>query len=170
MPSEPPERKLVITLLLTSTLLTILGIAGVLRGVEELSLGPIPEDVRELYKPDVEVTDVEIQLLEAQMSNPYRRPMAAANVVVSTLVLVGSFLLSWRRRLAQWWIKQAVLAKIIWIAAYTASLVHHLKVTFPPVPVGHPNGGLGEIVAGVVLFAVSMAGLAAWAVRVASRR
>ncbi|MBW2378831.1 MAG: hypothetical protein JRG70_04645 [Deltaproteobacteria bacterium] len=102
---------MIIALLLTSTLLTMLGIAGVLRGAYDLSLAPLPEDIRELYEPEAEVTDAEVQLFEAQVSNPYRRPMAAANVVVSALVLIGSFMLSWRRKLALWWIKQAVAAK-----------------------------------------------------------
>lgn len=85
------------------------------------------------------------------MTNPYRRPLAAANVVVSALVLIGSFMLSWRRKLAQWWIKQAVVAKLIWIAAYTVSLVSHVKLTFAPLPLEHPGGALPEVIAGVVL-------------------
>ena len=151
MADESNERKVIIAILLTSTLLTMLGIAGVLRGAYDLSLAPLPEDVRELYEPEAEVTDAEVQLLEAQVTNPYRRPMAAANVVVSALVLIGSFMLSWRRKLALWWIKQAVTAKLIWIAAYTASLVSHVKLTFSPLPLEHPGGALPEIIGGVVL-------------------
>ncbi|MBW2376414.1 MAG: hypothetical protein JRF55_10570 [Deltaproteobacteria bacterium] len=105
MADESNERKVIIAILLTSTLLTMLGIAGVLRGAYDLSLAPLPEDVRELYDPEDEVTDAEVQLLEAQVTNPYRRPLAAANVVVSALVLIGSFMLSWRRKLALWWIR-----------------------------------------------------------------
>lgn len=150
MTGETVERKVVITILLVSTLLTMLGIAGVLRGAYDLSLAPLPEDVRELYGPDVELSDIEVELLEAQVSNPYRRPMAAANVVVSGLVLIGSFMLSWRRKLAQWWIKQAVVAKLIWIAAYTVSLVQHIKATFPPLPSELEGAGLPEIIAGIV--------------------
>lgn len=150
---------MVITILLTSTLLTMLGIAGVLRGAYDLSLAPLPEDVRELYTPDVEVTEAEIQLLEAQVTNPYRRPMAAANVVVSALVLIGSFMLSWRRRLAQWWIKQAVVAKLIWIVAYTASLISHIKLSFVPLPIEQPGATLQEVMAGVVLVSTLSAAL-----------
>ena len=90
MAKESNERRVIITILLTSTLLTMLGIAGVLRGAYDLSLAPLPEDVRELYEPEAQVSDAEIQLLEAQVSNPYRRPMAAANVVVSSLVAPSS--------------------------------------------------------------------------------
>ena len=159
MASESRERKMVITILLTSTLLTMLGIAGVLRGAYDLSLAPLPEDVRELYTPDVEVTEAEIQLLEAQVTNPYRRPMAAANVVVSALVLIGSFMLSWRRRLAQWWIKQAVVAKLIWIVAYTASLISHIKLSFVPLTIEQPGATLQEVMAGVVLVSTLSAAL-----------
>jgi len=150
---------MVITILLTSTLLTMLGIAGVLRGAYDLSLAPLPEDVRELYTPDVEVTEAEVQLLEAQVTNPYRRPMAAANVVVSALVLIGSFMLSWRRRLAQWWIKQAVVAKLIWIVAYTVSLISHIKLSFVPLPIEQPGATLQEVMAGVVLVSTFSAAL-----------
>ena len=134
MASESNERRMIIAILLTSTLLTMLGIAGVLTGAYDLSMAPLPEDVRELSEVNEELSDAEVQLFEARVSNPYRRPMAAANVVVSALVLIGSFLLSWRRRLAQWWIKQAVAAKLIWIGAYTATLVSHVNLTFVPLP------------------------------------
>ena len=150
MAGETSERRIILIILLVSTLLTMLGIAGVLRGAYDLSLAPLPEDVQEHYGPDVELTEIEIQLFEAQISNPYRRPMAAANVVVSGLVLIGSFMLSWRRKLAQWWIKQAVAAKLIWITAYTVSLVQHIKLTFPTVPLEQVGAGLSEIIGGVV--------------------
>ena len=159
MASDSSERRVVIAVLLTSTFLTMLGVAGVLRGAYDLSLEPLPEDVRDLFDPDAEVTDAEIQLLEAQVSNPYRRPMAAANVVVSGLVLIGSFLLSWRRALAQWWIKQAVTAKLIWIVAYTATLVQHIKLTLPPTPVEQLGVGQSEIIGGVVFVGLVSAGM-----------
>ena len=71
--------------------------------------------------------------------------------MVSALVLIGSFMLSWRRKLALWWIRQAVVAKLIWIAAYTVSLVSHIKLTFAPLPLEHPGGALPEVMAGVIL-------------------
>ncbi|MGD8606612.1 MAG: hypothetical protein PVH21_04925 [Myxococcales bacterium] len=151
MAGESSKRRIVIAILLTSTLLTMLGIAGLLRGAFDLSLAPLPEDVRDLYEPDAAVSDAEVQLLEAQVSNPYRRPMGAANVVVSALVLIGSFLLSWRRKPAQWWIKQAVAAKLIWITAYTATLVRHIQTTFVVPPVESASADLSEIITGVIL-------------------
>jgi hypothetical protein len=159
MASETRDRKAVITILLVSTLLTMLGIAGVLRGAYDLSPQPVPEDLRELYGPDEEITELQVQLLEAQVSNPYRRPMAAANLVVSALVLIGSFMLSWRRKMAQWWIKQAVVAKLIWIAAYTATLVQHIKLTFPPLTLERAGAGLAEVVGGVIVVSIASAAL-----------
>ncbi len=142
---------MVVAIMLTSTLLTMLGIAGVLTGGYDLSMTPLPEDLRELSERDTELSDAEVLLLEARVSNPYRRPMAAANVVVSALVLIGSFLLSWRRSLAQWWIRQAVAAKLIWIGAYTVSLVSHLKLTFAPLPVEEPRAGLQGLIGSLVV-------------------
>ncbi len=159
MASETGDRKAVVTILLVSTLLTMLGIAGVLRGAYDLSSQPVPEDLRELYEEETEVTELQVQLLEAQVSNPYRRPMAAANVIVSGLVLVGSFLLSWRRKLAQWWIKQAVAAKLLWILAYTITLVQHIKLTFPTVVLEQAGAGLEEIIGGVIVVSLASAAL-----------
>ncbi len=150
MADETDERRVIISLLLVSTLLTILGIAGVLGGTYDLSMDPLPEDLRDEFAPGAEVTDFEIQLVEARLSNPYRRPMAAANVVVSSLVLIGSFMLSWRRKLAQWWIKQAVVAKSIWIAAYTASFVRHIRLTFPTAPLNEVSADVSDVVVGVI--------------------
>ena len=129
MAEETSERRTIVTILLVSTLLTMLGVAGLIMGSYDLSLEPIPADARELYGPEAD--PITVEMFEARVSNPYRRPMAAANVVVSSLVLIGSFLLSWRRKLAQWWIKQAVVAKLIWIAAYTLTMVQHIEETFP---------------------------------------
>jgi hypothetical protein len=159
MASETGDRKAVITILLVSTLLTMLGIAGVLRGAYDLSSQPVPEDLRELYQEDTEVTELQVQLLEAQVSNPYRRPMAAANVIVSALVLIGSFLLSWRRKLAQWWIKQAIVAKLLWILAYTITLVQHIKLTFPTLVLEQAGAGLQEIIGGVIIVSLASAAL-----------
>ncbi|MGB8221170.1 MAG: hypothetical protein WCF10_01225 [Polyangiales bacterium] len=151
MASESKERRIIITILLTSTLLTMLGVAGVLSGAYDLSLAPLHEDLREQYPENQEVSDAGLQLLEARVTNPYRRPMAAANVVVSALVLIGSFLLSWRRKLAQWWIKQAVVAKLVWIAAYTITFVSHIKLTFVPLPIEQPESALAAVIGTVII-------------------
>jgi len=161
MAGESSDRRVMIAILLTSTLLTMLGIAGVLIGTYDLQSSPLPEDLQDQGQ-------LKLQFLEAQATNPYRRPMAAANIVVSALVLIGSFMLSWRRKLAQWWIRQAVTAKLIWIAAYTATLVYHLKLVSPSLPASNQGGGtLTELISNVVLGSLISAALhvgAAWRV------
>jgi len=44
-----------------------------------------------------------------------------------------------------------VAAKLIWITAYTVSLVSHVKLTFAPLPREHPGGALPEVIGGVSL-------------------
>ncbi len=152
MAEETSERRVIITILLVSTLLTMLGVAGLIMGTYDLSLEPIPADARELYGPEADAITVE--MFEARVSNPYRRPMAAANVVVSGLVLIGSFMLSWRRKLAQWWIRQAVTAKLIWIVAYTATMVTHIEETFPREILEQVGAPLSAITGILVTFGV----------------
>ncbi len=125
------ERRVVFVVLVVSTVLTVMGIGGMASGFYGLSLEPIPEDVGETLP---EITRAEREMI---ISDPLRRPMAAANVVVSGFVLIGSFMLSWRRTYALWWLKQAVIAKLLWIVAYNASLVHHL---FESGPFAVPGG------------------------------
>jgi hypothetical protein len=159
MASETGERRVILTILLVSTLLTMLGVAGLIMGVSDLSLAPIPEDARDYYDEETELTDIQVEMIEVWASNPYRRPMAAANVVVSGLVLIGSFLLSWRRKLAQWWIRQAVTAKVLWIIAYTASLGHHIQQSFTPTMLEDAGTTASAIISVLVLFGALSIGL-----------
>jgi hypothetical protein len=167
-----------IAILLTSTLLTMLGIAGVLMGTYNLQSGPLPENLHDLFPPeepdtpseaDIRERELRVQLLEAQVTNPYRRPMAAANIVVSALVLIGSFMLSWRRKLSQWWIRQAVTAKVIWIVSYTGTLVYHLDLVFPAMPAASA-GGVTRLISEVILWSTLSAALHVGAAWRASRR
>jgi hypothetical protein len=159
MARETSERRLVMTILMVSTLLTMLGVAGLIMGVSDLSLAPIPDDARDYYEAEIELTDIQVEMIEVWASNPYRRPMAAANVVVSALVLVGSFLLSWRRRLSQWWIRQAVTAKVLWIVAYTASLAQHIQRSLSASTLEEAGTTATAIVGVLVLFGTLSVGL-----------
>jgi hypothetical protein len=159
MTSESSERRVIITILMVSTLLTMLGVAGLIMGVSDLSLAPIPEDARDYYEGETELTDIQVEMIEVWASNPYRRPMAAANVVVSGLVLIGSFLLSWRRRLAQWWIRQAVTAKVLWIVAYTAALAQHIQQSLSASTLEEAGTTATAIVGALVLFGTLSVGL-----------
>ena len=156
---ESDDRRLIITILLVSTLLTMLGVAGVIVGASDLSLAPIPADASELYEEGNELSAIQLEMIEVWVSNPYRRPMAAANVVVSGLVLIGSFLLSWRRKLAQWWIKQAVAAKLIWIVAYTTLLSQHIERSLPSSLLDEAETTVSAIVSVLIMLGVVNGGL-----------
>lgn len=159
MAEESDDRRLIITILLVSTLLTMLGVAGVIVGASDLSLAPIPADASELYEEGNELSAIQLEMIEVWVSNPYRRPMAAANVVVSGLVLIGSFLLSWRRKLAQWWIKQAVAAKLIWIVAYTTLLSQHIERSLPSSLLDDAETTVSAIVSVLIMLGVVNGGL-----------
>lgn len=159
MAEESDDRRLIITILLVSTLLTMLGVAGVIVGASDLSLAPIPADASELYEEGNELSAIQLEMIEVWVSNPYRRPMAAANVVVSGLVLIGSFLLSWRRKLAQWWIKQAVAAKLIWIVAYTTLLSQHIERSLPSSLLDEAETTVSAIVSVLIMLGVVNGGL-----------
>lgn len=172
MADEQNDRKVIIAILLWSTVLTMLAIGGIVKGSFDLSNLPVPEAEAEAETVDDDAEEDETDALnllirQAQATNPYRRPFAAANIVVSGLVLIGSFLLSWRRRLAQWWIKNAVAAKVLWIVAYTVSFVSHLQFSIPQLaPEGTDTVGvLREVVTLVVvlgLISVALHVIAAW--------
>ena len=123
------ERKTVVTVLFVSTILTVLGIGGMANGATVMSNAPILE-INSLIEdnPPESISDVAmIQLASIHMNNPYRRPLAAIGFVISFMILIGSFMLTWRSKLAPWWITQAVVAKTIWIAGNTAVLVSQVQ-------------------------------------------
>lgn len=140
MLSHVPERRVLFVVLMVSTMLTMLAIGGIVNGFYGLSLQPIPEDAGEVMPGlDDEDRAVNLQFIEMILTDPRRRPLAAANLLVSTTVLIGSFMLSWRRKSALWWLKQAIIAKLLWITGYSASLAYHLMESGPFIVPGAPE-------------------------------
>ncbi|MAT23661.1 MAG: hypothetical protein CMN29_01635 [Sandaracinus sp.] len=86
------------------------------------------------------------------------------------MLIIGSFLLTSRRPSAIWWLKQAVLANVVWIVAKLASWLFHSYRNMPELlallesqrnangPIG-PEGYLTWMVVGMVL--VSLVNLVA---------
>lgn len=71
------------------------------------------------------------ELAETFWNAPYHRPLSAANIVVSAMLIIGSFLLIARRRGAPWWIVQAAIANILWTLAETGTQVVQLYRSLP---------------------------------------
>ena len=128
-------RKTILIVLMTSTLLTIIGIGGMAGGATILSKAPIPEmtDIVEDNPPKSFAEAVALQLASVHLQNSYRRPMAAIGFIISTTILIGSFMLTWRAKLAPWWITQTMIAKVIWVASNTLILVSQVQrsIAFP---------------------------------------
>jgi hypothetical protein len=117
--------------------MTVLGTCGLGRGVADLGHQSRPEPPpapAEGEKPEP------MDLLDAAQTDPlglllwespHRRPLAAANAVVSSMLLIGSFLLTFRRKGALWWIRNAVAANVLYIVGNLAHSVTRIVSAGP---------------------------------------
>lgn len=107
--------------LFLSISMTLLGTCGVERGIgsaTQTSLPAPPPPLAEGEPPreiDLEEINRSAPWLEVVWESPYRRQLGAANALVSAMLLVGSFLLTFRRTSALWWIRNAVAANVLWV-------------------------------------------------------
>jgi hypothetical protein len=131
--TEPePERAAKATLML-ALFLTVMGTYGVFRGIRELQgdpLGPTPE----LLDAEEQARIEALAELQATFYNePNRRPFAAANVVLSAMLMLGSAFLVARKPHAVWFLRQAIVANVLWILAKLTSLLWHSFANAPEV-------------------------------------
>lgn len=70
---------------------------------------------------------VQRELARAALEAPYRRPLGAANLVVSAMLIVGGIMLFTRRPSAPWWITQAAVANILWRVGHSSSYLYQLE-------------------------------------------
>lgn len=127
---KDPERKTspARAILPLAVLLTLLGTCGASQGMHELSDSPRaqvepPDDLDEAGEAQLALNEA---LAEAVDSDPNRRALGAANILVSFLLIAASVLLTIRRASAVWWITQAALANIVYVVAQTISLGVHV--------------------------------------------
>jgi hypothetical protein len=123
--------------LFASICMTVLGTCGVGRGLAELGhqsrpatpappaegATPAPMDLLEAVETD--------PLGQVLWESPHRRPLGAVNAVVSSMLLIGSFLLTFRRKGALWWIRNAVAANVLFILGNLAHTVGRLVAAGP---------------------------------------
>jgi hypothetical protein len=107
--------------LLVSLCMTLLGTCGVGNGlatVNQTSL-PAPPQIVDGAGADADLVLVAqaSPLAEALFEGPLRRPLAVANALASAMLLIGSFLLTFRRPATLWWIRNAIAANVLYIAA-----------------------------------------------------
>ncbi len=119
-------------LLATVFLLNLFGILGMTGGALGLTEAPIlaapdlhalPDDPEEWSEEQRETHLLESTVYVLTASQGRRRAFAAANIIVSAMLLIGGMLLIRNRASALWWLRQAVLANILWVVGrtYTAS-------------------------------------------------
>jgi hypothetical protein len=104
--------------------LLVLGSCGIRNGARELTLSPTEA------RPQVDGATAEVEaaaqasaeaLVQARYNAPLRRPLAATNIVVSVLLLLGGGMLLARRPTAVWMITQACWANLVWTAGQASS-------------------------------------------------
>ncbi len=108
------------TAFMLAIFLTVMGTYGVYRGVQSLV-----DFQAHRIEAAGRASFADIEFLEAFERDPNRRPLAAGNIVLSSMLLVGAMLLLSRSRHALWWLRQALVANVIWIGLHLASTLHH---------------------------------------------
>lgn len=99
--------------LLVSLGMTMLGFWGALGSAYQLTARPAaPSVVGDDVSPEVAE---EIQsLMEEVRATHLDEAAAVGNLLASSLLIIGSFLLSARRSTALWWVRQALLANVLY--------------------------------------------------------
>lgn len=103
-PLRAPGAKLTLLVGLT---MTFLGFVGVSRSLGALTTSP---SAMVGTNADADVNEAAVALMEALVAAPLWRGLAVANLLVSALLVIASFLLTARARSAPWWAKQALWA------------------------------------------------------------
>ncbi len=103
--------------------ITLLGTCGAQHGIADFSQTSREIDVDDFDDPQEKVR---VELSNTLLEDPRRRPLGAANVVVSLMLVVAAFLLSARRATALWWLRNAIVANVLVIIASVVSHVMQL--------------------------------------------
>lgn len=129
MAARDPRARTARAVLLTSVVLMGFGSCGLSKGLGAMGEPPVLPAVSTPDEAPEQSEAAEIAgraLAEALFSAPFARPLAVANVVVSAMLIVGAVLLFRRKTGAPWWIRQAVVANVLWTAAETTSFCFQL--------------------------------------------
>ncbi|MFK7987112.1 MAG: hypothetical protein AB8I08_13895 [Sandaracinaceae bacterium] len=99
--------------LLVSLGMTMLGFWGALGSAYQLTARPaaspvVGDDVSPEVAAELETLMTEIRATHLDEA------AAVANLLASSLLIIGSFLLSARRRTALWWVRQALVANVLY--------------------------------------------------------
>lgn len=130
MDSSTPPQTAPRTAFVLSLLLIMLGSCSVETAIGQLQ-GPMPERI-DLGEKNVDLQSIPRAILETALDAPQRRPLAATQVVVGGMLLVGWFLLTLRRSAAPWWITQACIAAGLWSVVETGTHILVIRAKWTP--------------------------------------
>ncbi len=103
--------------------LTVMGSYGVYRGVQ--SVAGFEARRAEAIGPVARTREADARFLEAFRRDPNRRPLGVGNILLSSMLLIGALLLTLRSPHALWWLRQALVANVVWIGLHLASTLYH---------------------------------------------
>jgi hypothetical protein len=97
--------------------LSILGFGGLMWSWAFLEYAPGAEVGAQDGLVPAANTEAAAELMDLMVTSPIRRGMAVANLLVSGLLVVASFVLMLRRPSALWWVRQALLGNLLYTPA-----------------------------------------------------
>lgn len=103
-----------------SLMLTVLGSCGGCNGMRQFEAGPVPSAdlIGTQDRPGAEqIAELAVVAARVIVEDPNRRPLALANVALSAMLVAGAFLVGMRHRSARWFVINALVANLLWIAA-----------------------------------------------------
>lgn len=109
-PSDAPPEASPRAALMAAIFLTMAGVYGVGHGVESMSA---PRTIEASAEGNPELREA----LFAVQSNPSAPALGASNILVSILLIVASMMITTRRASALWFVRQAILANLLFIVA-----------------------------------------------------
>lgn len=74
-----------------------------------------------------EVSDMQQQVAHLLFSHPHRRALAIGSILVSIMLLAGGYLLIARRPNALWWVRNSLVANIVWTGVRGVSEYMHIR-------------------------------------------
>lgn len=176
--SSAPDLRQVRAALLLSVGLGFVGFSGVFLGLGQIDLATEAAPVAEPPQgtPDEQgmqtFADAQREVLR---TSPYLGWLGSMNVVVSAMLMIGSFMLSARSKNATWWVRNAAAANGLHVLLDSAMQLEHLFRLRPalvnamaasPRPMGgSPTAVLTVAATVVVVVAVLRLGIQAWLYR-----
>ncbi len=110
----PPPSRPFRSLFFLSVILIGVGSCGTVSGLVEMQFDPvIPTSTAEGSAESQAQEEANLAVVDAVLRSPYRKPVAAADALVSALLLFAGMSLFRRRKTASWWVTQAALANAL---------------------------------------------------------